>query len=603
MSDWVIRARDLSKIYRLYAKPHHRILDLLGLMRPERYKEHTALDRVSIEIRRGEKIAVIGRNGAGKSTFLKLVTQVIRPTSGELEVQGKVQALLQIGTGFHPEFTGRQNVYAYLAQLGVTGREAEAKIAEIVDFAELEEYIDQPTKTYSTGMGARLMFATSTAVTPDVLVLDEILGVGDAYFAQKSFDRMRALCEGEGTTLLLVTHDVYSALRIASRILWIDRGRLLMDGDGASVVNAYEDSIRVQEEQRLRLRKQESLKAAVAEGIGRTSLLVEIHAKDARPQPSPVFFSRIALVDAEKPVAELPLGEQAFDAIRGSHLQREATSWGESADWQGRRCRAMLNYGSPFHKVAGWLDVPPGLLQSDTGAPELVIEYWSEKACDLSVKLLFGHKYFDLGAFQTHAGGWQRHTRLLSQASGASTVFTPELNAKGVLGTGVILLRNVAMLDADGHETHFARHGERATFLIDYEIVDPQIREKAQVIIALHGESVHTSARFSTATLSFDAAAPRGRIQMSLPRMMMGRGSYLVSVMIAEEGYFDREHTVFFSINPGVYFVLSRVMEIQVTGGGTIASGTVFVGDGEWSLVASGDAARAPRAENASCAE
>src|SRR6185436_275913 len=142
------------------------------------------------------------------------------------------------------------NVFAYLAQLGVGGKEAERRFEEIVEFAEIEEYINQPVKTYSSGMAVRLMFATSTAITPDVLVLDEILGVGDAYFAQKSFERMRALCEGEGTTLLLVTHDVYSALRIASRIIWIDRGRLLMDGDGPKVANAYEDSVRRQEEQR-----------------------------------------------------------------------------------------------------------------------------------------------------------------------------------------------------------------------------------------------------------------------------------------------------------------------------------------------------------------
>jgi hypothetical protein len=158
------------------------------------------------------------------------------------------------------------------------------------------------------------------------------------------------------------------------------------------------------------------------------------------------------------------------------------------------------------------------------------------------------------------------------------------------------------MLDEKGQEAHFVRHGERTTFLIDYEIVDPRIREKAQVMIALHGESVLTAARFTTASLFFDAAAPRGRIRLSLPRMMMGRGAYLVSVMIAQEGYFDREQTVFFSINPGVYFVLSRVMEIQVTGGGTMAGGTVFVGDGDWALVASDDAALGP-GENASCAE
>src|SRR5439155_18071854 len=190
MSDVVIRATDLTKVYRLYTKPAYRFLDMFGLLgpRPGAFTEHAALAAINLEIRRAEKVAIIGRNGAGKSTFLKLVTRVIQPTSGRLDVRGDVHALLQIGTGFHPDFTGRENVYAYFAQLGITGPEARRKCAEVVEFAELEEYIDQPVKTYSSGMALRLMFSTSTAITPDLLVLDEILGVGDAYFAQKSYE-------------------------------------------------------------------------------------------------------------------------------------------------------------------------------------------------------------------------------------------------------------------------------------------------------------------------------------------------------------------------------------------------------------------------------
>ncbi|PYQ91659.1 MAG: ABC transporter ATP-binding protein, partial [Acidobacteria bacterium] len=191
--------------------------------RPDAFTEHAALDGVNLEIRRGEKVAIIGRNGAGKSTFLKLVTNVIQPTAGSLEVKGDVHALLQIGTGFHPDFTGRQNVHAYLAQLGVSGADADRRCADAIAFAELEEYIDQPVKTYSTGMAMRLMFSASTAISPDLLVLDEVLGVGDAYFAQKSYDRMRELCERHDATLLLVTHDVYSAVRMCDRVVWFDR--------------------------------------------------------------------------------------------------------------------------------------------------------------------------------------------------------------------------------------------------------------------------------------------------------------------------------------------------------------------------------------------
>src|SRR5438067_7076355 len=146
--DLAVQAKELSKVYRLYAKPAYRFLDMFGMLgaKPGAYTEHAALDRVSLEIRRGEKVAIIGRNGAGKSTFLKLITNVIQPTSGSLQVSGDVHALLQIGTGFHPEFTGRENVRAYLAQLGISGAEAVRRCDDAIAFAELEEYIDQPVK-------------------------------------------------------------------------------------------------------------------------------------------------------------------------------------------------------------------------------------------------------------------------------------------------------------------------------------------------------------------------------------------------------------------------------------------------------------------------
>src|SRR3954470_20332295 len=154
MSEVVIRAVDLTKVYRLYAKPHYRFLDMFGLLRRNNgaYTEHHALDGVNLEVRRGERVALIGRNGAGKTTLLKLITSVIEPTSGLIKVAEGASALLQIGAGFHPDFTGRENTYSYLSHVGVVGAEAARKVGHIVEFAELEQYIDQPIKTYSTGM-------------------------------------------------------------------------------------------------------------------------------------------------------------------------------------------------------------------------------------------------------------------------------------------------------------------------------------------------------------------------------------------------------------------------------------------------------------------
>src|SRR5262245_40464527 len=229
-----IELEAVSKVYRLYEKPAYRLLDLFDLCPsgPAYYREHPALADITCRIGTGEKVAIIGRNGAGKSTLLKIITGTLQQTSGRVSVHGRLSPLLQIGTGFHADFTGRQNVYASLAHMGVIGRAADRCFDDVLDFSELEAFIDQPMKTYSTGMAARLMFSTATAVSPEILVIDELLGVGDAYFSHKSFERMRQMCEGEGTTLLLVTHDIYAALNLCDRFFWIDRGRIQLEGDG-----------------------------------------------------------------------------------------------------------------------------------------------------------------------------------------------------------------------------------------------------------------------------------------------------------------------------------------------------------------------------------
>ncbi len=324
MTDLAIRTQNLRKVYRLYTRPRYRVLDVFGLLRRSAgcYTEHVALTDVNLEIRRGEKVALIGRNGAGKSTFLKLATRVTEPTAGKIEVAGQTHALLQIGTGFHPDFTGRENVIAYLAHLGVTGKEAQRRLGEIVEFAELEEYIDQPVKTYSTGMGTRLMFATSTVISPDILVLDEVLGVGDAYFARKSYERIRELCDKHDTTVLLVSHDVYSAAKICERMIWIDRGRVVMDAASSTIMTAYEDSVREQEESRLRQRKLESLRGAGAASAaaGVEHILVEIKGQHNRPQPCPAYFSKISLLVDGQRIDSLPLGPAETRTTAGRAL-------------------------------------------------------------------------------------------------------------------------------------------------------------------------------------------------------------------------------------------------------------------------------------------
>jgi ABC-type polysaccharide/polyol phosphate transport system ATPase subunit len=587
MSEVAIRATGLKKIYRLYAKPAYRFLDMFGMLgdKPGAFTEHSALDDVNLEVRRGEKVAVIGRNGAGKSTFLKLVTKVIQPTAGSMDVKGDVHALLQIGTGFHPDFTGRQNVYAYLAQLGVTGADADRRCADAIAFAELEEYIDQPVKTYSTGMAMRLMFSASTAISPDLLVLDEVLGVGDAYFAQKSYDRMRELCERHDATLLLVTHDVYAAVRMCERVIWFDRGRVLMDGDGATVVKAYEDSIRQQEEHRLRLKKQQKMlelhEASAAAQI--EHVILEISSTDGRPQTGLVHLSDVGLLADGERVATWPLDVDAFDERRGTHLEREGTSWGEVSAWRGRVCRAMLNYGSPFHKVAGVFAIPATLVDLDAASLACSIDYASPEPCDLSVRLYVAGRELSLGRIVESSADWKTYTALASDPTDGAT--KRSLNRSGVHGTGAVVVLGARFVSEEDGELHILEHGTTARLDIDYAVVKPDLRERCQVVIALHKDGIEDVCRYITRELVFDASErPRGTIRLTIPRLTLTNGSYTVTIMIAKEGYYDTDQAVFYSINPSVYSCVSRLFEVSVVASGLIGTGSRHVLDGVWSF-------------------
>jgi ABC-type polysaccharide/polyol phosphate transport system ATPase subunit len=228
-------------------------MEAFGLPIPKgAYDEFWALRGISLELERGDSLGLIGQNGAGKSTLLNIVCGRLQPSSGSVTVRGNVQALMELGTGFHPEFSGRDNILSSLAYQGVIGPEARRRLDEIIDFSELADFIDQPVKTYSTGMYARLAFSTATTIAPDVLIIDEVLGAGDAYFAAKCAERMRRLAKETGATVLFVSHDIQAVQRLCERAIWIDHGEIRMAGTAFDVSKAYYADVTAREEARLR---------------------------------------------------------------------------------------------------------------------------------------------------------------------------------------------------------------------------------------------------------------------------------------------------------------------------------------------------------------
>lgn len=242
-SEPAIKAVNLSKCYQLYQHPKDRLKQFLW---PHRwlgprlfFRELRALHGIDLTVMPGEVVGIVGQNGSGKSTLLQLVCGTLTPTSGEVRVNGRIAALLELGAGFNPEFSGRENILMSSAIMGLSQAEIAARIDDIIDFSGVRDFIDQPVKTYSSGMYVRLAFSVAINVDPDILVIDEALSVGDGAFARKSFARIMQMRDA-GKTILFCSHSLFQVESLCSRTIWINHGRMMMDGESAGVVTAYQ---------------------------------------------------------------------------------------------------------------------------------------------------------------------------------------------------------------------------------------------------------------------------------------------------------------------------------------------------------------------------
>ena len=236
--DVIIRLENISKVYKIYDRPIDRLKESVHPFHKRYSRDFYALKDVSLEVRRGETLGFIGRNGAGKSTILKLITGVLTPTSGKVEVKGRIASLLELGAGFNPEMTGIENIYMNGTIMGCSKAEMDEKIDEIIAFADIGEFIYQPVKVYSSGMFARVAFAVNAFVEPDLLIVDEALSVGDAFFQSKCMDKMKSLMEN-GVTVLFVSHDWTAIKNLCERGVLMDKGEVLMDASASEVVEEY----------------------------------------------------------------------------------------------------------------------------------------------------------------------------------------------------------------------------------------------------------------------------------------------------------------------------------------------------------------------------
>ncbi len=240
MSEVVIKVRDLVKKYNIYDDPMDRLKETLSIKHKCYHREFVALNGLTFDVKKGDAVGILGKNGSGKSTLLKMITGVLTPTSGSIEIKGVISAILELGTGFNMEYTGIENIYLNGTMMGYSREEMEGRVKDIVDFADIGDFIDQPVKIYSSGMFARLAFAVASNVNPDILIVDEALAVGDTRFQIKCIEKMKSLKE-QGTTVLFVSHATEQIKRFCNKAIWIKDGKIEAQGESSEIADIYED--------------------------------------------------------------------------------------------------------------------------------------------------------------------------------------------------------------------------------------------------------------------------------------------------------------------------------------------------------------------------
>jgi len=355
-SDISIRVDALGKSFPVYDKPHHRLMQMITPGPKDRwYRTFRALKDVSFEVRRGETVGIVGRNGSGKSTLLQLICGTLTPTTGTVQAHGRIAALLELGAGFNPDFTGRENVYLNGSLLGLTRQELDERFDDIVTFADIGEFIEQPVKSYSSGMYVRLAFAVAINVTPDILVIDEALSVGDEAFQRKCFARIDTIRDA-GATVLFVSHSAGSVIELCDRALLLDRGELIAKGTPKHVISHYHKLIYAPADKREAVRESIRNGAVVpsealpADGVAKLIEIAESEdeacfEEDLSPQSTVRYVSRGATI--EDPHIETPQGRRV-NVLR--YRQEYVYTYRVSV----QRAAAAVRFGMMIKTIAGF---------------------------------------------------------------------------------------------------------------------------------------------------------------------------------------------------------------------------------------------------------
>ena len=581
MSENAISLRNLGKMYTLYNRPGDKVLDALGLAfavpwRRKLWQEFWALRGLDLDIVKGQRLGIIGRNGAGKSTMLKLICGTLKATEGSVDVRGRIQALMELGTGFHPEFTARQNIRASLSYQGLASDLIRQKEAEILDFAELEDFAEQPVRTYSAGMYARLAFSTATAIEPEILIIDEVLGAGDAYFTGKCIERMERLTHDSGATVLFVSHDLASLQRLCPQCVWIDRGRVQRQGPTLDVIKEYAAIVRREEEVRLRARDMKVLKKQ-AVMLDRQEdvydkVLMHLLPANGTPMTDKARIYGLRLLAGGEEVGKIAVGSAMDNSVDyPSYVMASPgfMDWGPPKRDAVGPYREYGDFGGQYGHAPFEFAVPKGL--SGEGQP-WTLEVTYASSCAFVAEVYDSKSYSRLGVLEAAShrtvaltfdpkltGAVAKSAADSKPAFDGALSTASELNVgeSSTYGTCEVQLTGVKLLDASDNEVRVVEMGAPLQVVMEFdaraELPNPVF------VFCVYLSDGQCAAQWAVSGHELGATSVRGRgsVVFALPRLHLGKASYVASAAIFKRLRSDGQEAE-------SYHVLDRCIHFQV---------------------------------------
>ena len=520
-----IEIKNVSKMYKIYKNSFNKILDLFGLSFKKNYDEFWALKDINLSIKKGERVGIIGRNGVGKTTLLSMISNNIKPTTGTIKVNGKVNALFVLGIGFYPEFTGRENIKSSLAFQGIIGKEARKIEKEVIEFSELIEFIDYPVKTYSAGMYTRLAFTVATSIKPEVLIIDEILSAGDAYFNTKALERMDKLIQN-GVTVLFVSHDLLSVQKICHRCIWIDDGKIKEDGETLDVVKSYLADVRRREDLRLLLQNS-GINSKNRYSDKKQLLFRFITSKNSAPKNKGFMVHKIKLFIKNKLFSEISIGNSMEISIKqdGYILTDDKINWSESFKKKDKWCREFKDLGAKYIHAAGKFNIPKATNINDIN---FIIEYYDDFDDEILFELYDDDKksYDSLLLIQNqNSFNWLE----VSTTKRVEETLS-ELKQDDIYGTGELVITKFMIFNRNKEEKYVFTVNEKITFRIYYQVYK---KIKTPVfVIAIYKPDGTTITQLIDKKKNdkIETVGKNGYVDFEIDSLKIGGGEYLISI-------------------------------------------------------------------------